>query len=408
MKKKDTFSQKVILDFFYCIAAMGILNIVTQFIIYPQLNKHLGNTQYGNILFLLSIITIMANSFGTALVNGRLTKLLSYTNKDFNFSIIIYSFISIIVVLFCSFVISINIIDTLLSGFLVILMLIRIYVSVSYRLTINFKKYFIFCTIIACLQLVGLIFFKLYPNWCLIFILGELGAIFFTQSDTHILEYQLRITEASKRILTTTLYLSGAYFLNNLILNYDRICLKIFLNSESVTIYYVSSLIGKTCALFAGPISSVMLSYYNKIHLKMNLKRICIINLILVLIAILSFLFLAPISKPFITYLYPNLLGRTLPFLNIALITQLIYLIINFQLLILLTFTNTKIQFLTEIIYIVIYLISTIISTLLGGLLGFTLGAMFANFLSAFFIFILQIYYIKKEVKNENRNYDYL
>ena len=51
---------------------MMLMNAVAQLIVYPQWNKALGNEEYGNILYMLSLMNIAAASMGTACTSSRM------------------------------------------------------------------------------------------------------------------------------------------------------------------------------------------------------------------------------------------------------------------------------------------------------------------------------------------------
>ena len=67
MKKK-----KIAADFLYCVGAVGMMNAVLQLIVYPVINNRVGENEFGNMLFLLGILNILAPSFGQGTANARL------------------------------------------------------------------------------------------------------------------------------------------------------------------------------------------------------------------------------------------------------------------------------------------------------------------------------------------------
>ncbi len=56
--------KNFITDSMWSILALGIMNVVTQFLLYPVLRNVLGAEEYGNVLYLISIINIMATTIG--------------------------------------------------------------------------------------------------------------------------------------------------------------------------------------------------------------------------------------------------------------------------------------------------------------------------------------------------------
>ena len=53
-------------DSVWTISGLMLMNVVAQFIVYPAWNRQLGSDGYGNILYLLSLMNIIAISVGSA------------------------------------------------------------------------------------------------------------------------------------------------------------------------------------------------------------------------------------------------------------------------------------------------------------------------------------------------------
>ena len=56
--------KRIAKDLIYCIAAVGMMNAVLQLIVYPIINNRVGETGFGQMLFMLGILNILAPSFG--------------------------------------------------------------------------------------------------------------------------------------------------------------------------------------------------------------------------------------------------------------------------------------------------------------------------------------------------------
>ena len=92
--------KKVFGDLFYSIGAMALMNIVLQFAVYPLVNKTLGEKIFGEMLFWLGIVSVLAPSFGTAVNNARLVfpDRDSVKNGDYDYVLLLFSFISFAVI----------------------------------------------------------------------------------------------------------------------------------------------------------------------------------------------------------------------------------------------------------------------------------------------------------------------
>ena len=64
--------KKITGDLVYSITAVGIMNMVLQFIVYPLINYKIGSGKFGDMLFYMGVVNILAPSFGIAVNNTRL------------------------------------------------------------------------------------------------------------------------------------------------------------------------------------------------------------------------------------------------------------------------------------------------------------------------------------------------
>jgi O-antigen/teichoic acid export membrane protein len=67
-----------------------------------------------------------------------------------------------------------------------------------------------------------------------------------------------------KAVMKTTFLLWLSELLSAVIFNSDRIMIKLIVGSTAVTVFYLSSLIGKTVALVTGPFGSVIMGYISR------------------------------------------------------------------------------------------------------------------------------------------------
>ena len=63
--------KRIAKDLIYCIAAVGMMNAVLQLIVYPIINNRVGETGFGQMLFMLGILNILAPSFGQGVGNAK-------------------------------------------------------------------------------------------------------------------------------------------------------------------------------------------------------------------------------------------------------------------------------------------------------------------------------------------------
>ena len=391
MSKKSTGSKKQITsNTIYTIAGALVLNGVLQLFVYPRLNARMGSAEIGIVLYIMAFVNILGPSIGQAMNNSRLVlrRDLDVTNGDYNLSIFLFGIAGMIVSLVMmhdSLVQSQDsthmglIVLAVLSGLLILATVYRYYGDVEYRLTLNYRNYFKYYLICSIGYLGGYLLYLATGNWFLIFLTGECAALVYVTAGGHIFRPLLNRSALFPIVLQRGAILTLSYFVTNLTLNMDRLYLNNTLGSESVTIYYVVSLIGKTLVLFVAPINTIIISYMTKS--KQKTGRSQFIRLAGAGIAVsLVFWLLCQIGTPiFIRLFYPDLAAASGPLVTVVNLTQILAMLSAYLFIIVLTFTSERWQLGLQIAHLCILLILISILTPRGGLYGFSIAVLIAN-----------------------------
>ena len=360
------------------------MNMVSQFVLYPTWANLLGREEYGNILFLLSIINIVSVSVGISLNNARLVNSIKEDTVNGEYNIILF-FINILLMPICiliNYTMSMNmeIRQLFLFWILMCLTMWRYYADVEFRLTTNYKGYFLYYIIISIGYLVGRVLYIRTGIWQWGLILGELAGIIFVfiKGHTirpHMLEKTINFTHTIKKFVV----LLFAQLLSNLIFNMDRIFLKVFFNGSAVTIYYLASLVGKTAALITGPLNSVIIGYLSKYKGKLTRKTIHVIMVILVGIIFIGNFGAVFTSNILIKILYPTEIESVKEFFLEANLAAMFYFCSGIFTTILLRYTPEKCQLYINIIYSISFFITTGIAIYLESFECFVYAILIAN-----------------------------
>lgn len=59
--------KRVFADSIWSISGLLLMNIIAQFLVYPIWNQRLGNEQYGNVLYMISLMNIFSISIGSGI-----------------------------------------------------------------------------------------------------------------------------------------------------------------------------------------------------------------------------------------------------------------------------------------------------------------------------------------------------
>lgn len=372
-------SKKIFSDLIYSLAGILIFNGVLQLFLYPRLHQYFGNIEYGRILFLISLITVFANSFGTAVDNVRLTMRseVNFEQGDYNLTLLIFSIITVISLILFSWNFDRRLLISLIS--LAAIMLIRCYAVVIYRLEIDYRGYFFFFACLSAGYAAGGYFLRFFNNWSIAFILGEAAALGFAIFGKKLFIKPFFRCRNFKIFFKNSSYLSLSELLYNLMLNLDRLLLIFIIDPCANTQFYVASLVAKTPVFLVQPVNNLILSYLTQKQQHLNLKNFSGISILIAAASFITF-GICRISSPyFIKIFYPAEFIHTENLLTIVCAGQIILFAGNISLVLLLTFSDSKTQFYIQFIYCAIFLHTSICFTLTYGIIGFAWAYLIAN-----------------------------
>ena len=365
----------------YSIGGALVLNGVLQLFIYPALNRVMGQTLMGNVIFIMGLVNILGPAVGQALNNSRLVvrRERDVKNGDYNTMLLLFSAIGSVVVLILSASEAGGVFGLILLTVLNFLTVFRFYGDVEYRMSLKYRDYFLYYAAASAGYIIGYFLYRLSGNWYIIFIAGELCAAAFVAARGSIyrnfLERSVYFNEAF--IKGSTLVLS--YFLTNLTLNVDKIALKYLIDADAVTVYYVTSLIGKTLVLLIAPVNTIIISYLTRGTKRIGRKQYHMFVLAGIAVSFVFFL-LCQIGTPlFIRIFYPELAAAAAPVVTVVNISQILSMLSAYLFIVVLTFTGAKWQLILQGIHLVLLIVLVILFTPRGGLPGFSTAVLAAN-----------------------------
>ncbi|NJH99698.1 capsular biosynthesis protein [Staphylococcus hyicus] len=387
MEKKN-----FILDSFKTITSTIMVAFSLQLFAYPTISHSLGSEAFGEILSVYTIITIASVIIGNTLNNIRMINVSEYSEnfiyKNFLYILIISCLIEsvILIILFHYFykIDNITIISLLIIN---LLMIIRIYLNVYFRLNLEFSKILIAAVYQVIGLAVGILLFKYFKYWILIFLVSEICIVLYTLYTLRYLRfinYDSQINH--KKILPDYLNLLVSNSLNNVNIYIDRIILLPIIGGGAVAISFLATFIGKIFATFMFPINNVILSYIS-VKATNNKKRLyLIVNVYGVILSVLIILVSYPTTLFIVEYFYHHNSSEVRPFIilgNIGVFLGVIATMIQSL--------NTKYISITKqtsyvTIHTIIYIILSLILTGLYGLIGFFIITLIANVIKVFLL----------------------
>lgn len=371
--------KKMLADSAYSVLGLVFMNAVLQLAVYPIWERRLGAETLGDILYLISLMSVFAVSMGVSVGYARMRKSVSAKTRNTPYMVILAcaSLVALDVAFLASMLggVELDLAETLLLGLLMCATMWRYYADVEYKLYLNYKRFFIYYSLIGAGYLVGLLLFYITELWLLALLTGELfgllyvllrGRIFIIDDEPFTPELDF----AAKLSLT----FFGAEVLSTFIFNADRIILRSLIGSEAVADYYVASLFGKTAALLTVPLSGVVIGYLAKYKGVLSHK---LMNMITAGAGIGIFLGSAACtvaSNIFIPIIYPDRLDAVKAYFVSANLSQILYFASNVITVILLRFARSKYQLYVNAAYAVAFVLICIPCAIFGGLRAFCIG----------------------------------
>lgn len=391
---------KIIKDFGWNIAASVIITAFLQLVVYPLLARWFNSDSYGQILTIMGIANIFIVSIGGGLNNARLIQNEKYAESDggdFNVFLGLFNTVGCLVfaiILLVSFKLSVlNLIVVI--GY-VLFGIIRGYWSVAYRLEINYVSNLKMNVIVTLGYFVGLVFVKFTQVWAFSFLIAEMFGVIYVCMNTKLYKENFKCTKLWDSSLRTIIILILVTLISNVIIYLDRLVLYPMLGGEQVSIFSVSSFVGKSVGILITPIAAVLLSYYAQKDFKMTLKKYWLINLLMIVSTILIGL-ITIIFAPWLTrILYPTLIEKALPFIFISNISTLVGVLSNVVSPATLKYSNMRWQLFVQFAYIVMYFGLGVFSLKIGGLYSFCISNLIVNSVRLFMLLIIGHYGIKQ------------
>lgn len=394
----------ILKDVIWSTLAALLSNVVLQLALYPILRNIFGAEMYGEVLYLVGIVNIIATATGSSASMARLKASSECPDnyKPYNlflFAAFIAIFPVLIVILYAGGS-EISFGFLLLYWILTCLTTYRFYANVEYRLTTDYKGYFIYNLVTSIGYLVGAAVVYITHFWMFAFLIGEIFGVSLAVFQSRTQRRQQKNQAFNmKKVVRSIFFLCGSLLLVNLVFNADRLLLKVFVNGTAVTIYYVSSLIGKTIALITEPINNVLLGHLAKkegmIQSTLFLKISGIIGVCAA--AVVGICVLG--SHIFVYLFYPQEYDVAKGFFILANSAQVLYFATGIVTTILLRYVNERFQLYINLFYACAFLGITLPATIWGGISAFAVSLCFVN--AARFLFAVIVGYI--QIKRHNK-----
>lgn len=370
-------------DMIYSITALVVLNGTIQLLVNPYLTKKMGAAAFGVILSVQSVVSIMASSFGSGANYSRLV--LSAKKQepkgDYNIFLAIISLLSLPVTLVMLIVFGeLNPVMYISSVVLMIATVFRYYGDVNYKLTLNYKGFMKYYTVISLGYAAGTLVYPFTHSWGIAIASGEVLATVYIIMAGQL--YKRPLFEPSDKfgaVMASVWELSFAYLISSTILNADRILVMLFVGPAEVTIFYTATLVGKIVAMITSPLNGVIMGHLSKYEGRLSKKMMAGISGALLAAGLIVLAVSVATSYIFVKIMYPDVYDAAKPLFLIANGGQIFYFISESLMVIVLRFMGEKLQIILNVIYAVLFFALAVPGVIFGGLHGLAVSILVVN-----------------------------
>lgn len=393
--------KKFVFDSILNILATSIPLITLQIVILPVIGSILGENQYGLVVTLISLYTLLSVPFGNVLNNMRLLLDADYKKRhlsgDFNILLISGLIIStpLVVLGTICYEGSFSLVNIISMIFISCFSLVREYLIVGFRLKLNYKRILINNILLGIGYLIGTGMFFLTGYWQVIFIMGLGLSLVYVVTKTNLIKESFSRTKLFKRTTYKSIVLYISALLKTSLSYADKLLLFPLLGPSTVSIYYTATILGKIISIAITPVNNVILSYLSKKD-RIAKSYFLYVIIITLTIGIMGYITTIVLSEPFLTFLYPTWASESLELIYITTASAIIGVMSMVIQPFILKFNNINWQIFISGSNVVVYMISVFTLYKFYGLVGFCIGVFVANMIK--FIIMLLIFHNNRTI----------
>lgn len=372
--------KKLAGDFLLNVLAALILLFTTEFIVLPRLAVTMNSDDYGHALMLLGIVTTLSSALGNGLNNVRLILHHKYEKQQVRGDYpVIFCGLGVALLFICIYIeflgwfsaseIAVLFALTLLGSY-------RLYLSVTFRLRVNYLGNLLLNGVLSLGYLIGLAI-GLANAWWAVFILGEILSLGYLIYVTDWIQEPFRRTPLFGDVCKCFAWLGYLTLLGGLLNIMDRNVILPILGGEAVSVLFVAMIAGKAVSYVAKPMGNVMLSYFAQPTFVMTRRKYWGINLATVVVGAGCYLLSIAISEWMLHCFYPMYADKAMPLVMHATSVPVLLMVSALAQPAVLRFVKLSILSFWQSLYVAVYIGMAVLLTSQYGLYGFCYAASF-------------------------------
>ena len=376
--------KRLIGDSLWSILGLLLMNAVAQIVVFPLYARRFGEVGYGELQYLMAYVNVLTVAVGTAANYARMSAPegeREQNSGDYNLFLLLVAALGLPLTLLVRRFGGV-LLDTptyVCYYLLFVAMAFRYYADVAYKITLQYRRYFAYYLAIAVGYAVGAWLMWQTGIWPLGLLVGEaLGVVLAYVTCPQLHRRGLSLSRGWRRSLSLVAVLFLAEGVANLILNVDRILLKLLLGASAVTVYYLATLLGKTMSLIAVPLNGVLIGYLARYNGKLTRRAMRGIAFGSVGMVLLGTAATTVGGYLMLLLLYPAELAAVTPYLLLGSLAQVLYFTTSMIMVVLIRFANKAYQIYINAVFFAAFVGLGIPATLMFSLQGFAIAMVIA------------------------------
>ncbi|MEB7657771.1 hypothetical protein NGB24_07860 [Mammaliicoccus vitulinus] len=393
--------KKFISDSILNIIATLLVTISLQLIVLPITSDYETNLEFGNIISILAILNSISSLIGSSLNNLRLINNDFYKENKGDFGYILTVSIIIGSILFSLILFSmVDYIDHIIYLAVLILMSLRIYLIVYFRINLSFLNILKHSFMLSLGYGIGTLIYFEFQIFPLILLIGEFFSILYLYFKLNMKVFLFEKTSNFRNLKKEYLNLSFSNIANVISMYLDRYLVLVMLGAQYVGYYFVASVLGKLMATVSIPISGVILAYLNSSKVKNHIKLFNKMFLLSIGFGCIVFLSLYIVSPYIINILYSKSWESVKSYYNLANLGVILYLIGTFMNTYCIKFLKMNRQIVIQYCYVIVLVLLGVVLMRKNGLQGFINATLIANIVRICIIYFVTYFdYYKGNMK---------
>lgn len=382
--------KRAIVDSLLNVVAVALPTAALQLLVFPMVAGALDSNSYGLLTTVFALMNLVPGTLGLALCNIHLLYSSNYEEKgvrgDFPLLLRTACVITVVPIVAILFFYGAHGLLNIVFGIATsCIWLMREYYGVAFRIRLDFKSILVCNVGLAAGYIVGYVLFRASGCWGIILFAGQLVSLVLILLRTDLWKDPTSRTELYYKVRSDVAHFSAAAFLSRCISYSDRVLLYPMIGGHLVSIYYVSTLIGKMLSMVITPLNTVLLSYISRGRSKpVKLFRLLLFSGLA--LALAGFIVVMIVAEPVLRVLYPQFVEEAMVYLPISSAAALVYSVSTVVNSFLVRFYDMSWQTRINALLLGVYVITAYSGYMLGGLMGFCIGYLSVNILQLLII----------------------